>query len=368
MYLASCYAALHVERELEEAGEVRVPSRTVDLILHDTSTRTTATLETHTNSDMSAVARRVRERLHPAVRPLSIMTVGTGRTGPLLSRTGVVRDILEPGSSATRPFAYITSFYAIAGGGKRRLGSDTDEAGGSSTSAAAASCGPAALTDGPGDSGLAARPFDPCRESSVRIEEVGNEAGEPLAPATSSHRDEMAEWIRQDRLEYAARLAAFAKEHNMEHLPEMDIKEAMAEADQEAFHEAVLQSLLGDMPDGDDGVSVTEPFDCIAGKKQLEEHLAASAAARASSSTPAASVEAASVEAASDEREWGVTLTATCPCRFETGVVPQRANVLTPGVTQRNVCKWYQLRTCRFWTRSYVPVYTCVGGFRNSAG
>jgi hypothetical protein len=222
---------------------------------------------------------------------------------------------------------HLTGLY---GGGKRKQDIDDNDASKPSTSSASA----------------AARPFDPCRESSVRIEEVGNEAGEPLAPATSSHRDEMAEWIRQDRLEYAVRLAAVAKEHNMEHLPEMDIREAMAEADQEAFHEAVLQSLLGDVPDGDDGVSVTEPFDCIAGKKQLEDHLAASAAARASSSTPAASVEAASVEAASveaasveaasveaasDEREWGVALTATCPCRFETGVVPQRANVLTPG-------------------------------------
>jgi hypothetical protein len=99
--------------------EVLTPSRTVDLILHDTSTRRTVSLETHTNSDMSALALRVKESLHEAVRPLSIMTVGTGRTGPLLPKTGVVRDALVAGSELPRPFAYITSFYALVGGGKR---------------------------------------------------------------------------------------------------------------------------------------------------------------------------------------------------------------------------------------------------------
>jgi hypothetical protein len=100
-------------------SEVLTPSRTVDLILHDMSTRRTVSLETHTNSDMSALAPRVRECLHAAVRPLSILTVGTGRTGPLLPKTGVVRDTLVAGSELQRPIAYITSFYALVGGGKR---------------------------------------------------------------------------------------------------------------------------------------------------------------------------------------------------------------------------------------------------------
>jgi hypothetical protein len=126
--------------------EVLTPSRTVDLILHDTSTRRTVSLETHTNSDMSALALRVKESLHEAVRPLSVMTVGTGRTGPLLPKTGIVRDALVAGSELPRPFAYITSFYALIGGGKRALATlddalDDDQGHSNSTaSSALATC------------------------------------------------------------------------------------------------------------------------------------------------------------------------------------------------------------------------------------
>jgi hypothetical protein len=130
--------------------EVLAPSRTVDLILHDMSTRKTVSLETHTNSDMSAVALRLKESLHPATRPLSILTVGTGRTGPLLPKTGSVRDALVAGSELQRPFANITSFYALVGGGKRGRSSsgsrdDVQRAGVEEGSTAPASASAAAV-------------------------------------------------------------------------------------------------------------------------------------------------------------------------------------------------------------------------------
>jgi hypothetical protein len=132
--------------------EVLFPSRTVDLILHDMSTRKTVSLETHTNSDMSAVALRLEESLHPAVRPLSILTVGTGRTGPLLPKTGSVREALLAGSELRRPFANITSFYALVGGGKRGRSSsgsrdDVQRASGEEGSTAPASASVATVMD-----------------------------------------------------------------------------------------------------------------------------------------------------------------------------------------------------------------------------
>jgi hypothetical protein len=186
-------------------------SRPVQIQLFCASTQKTHILDSHTDSSMNVVRPRILNALHPALRDLSILVIGRGFTGPLLAKTGPLRSILG-GSNVLS----VTAKYALCGGGKRKNDSSDAES-----------------------ASAAAQPFDPFTESSVRIEEVGDEACDSLAPATSSRGDEMTEWIRQDRLAYAARLAAFAKEHNMEHLPEDEIREAMADADQQGFYDAL---------------------------------------------------------------------------------------------------------------------------------
>jgi hypothetical protein len=100
--------------------------RTVDILLTDHSTRTSTTIEAHSNSTMGAVRDRMLAGLHPAVRPLSILVVGSGRLGPLVPSRGTVRDALDIGDTQ-RPLVLASAHYALLGAGKRKLCLDDSE-------------------------------------------------------------------------------------------------------------------------------------------------------------------------------------------------------------------------------------------------
>jgi hypothetical protein len=104
--------------------------RTVDIHLFDHSTRTSVSLEAHSNSTMGAVRDRMLAGLHPAVRPLSILVIGSGRLGPLVPSRGTVRDVLDIGDNM-RPLVLTSAHYALLGAGKRKHDLDDSEGGSS---------------------------------------------------------------------------------------------------------------------------------------------------------------------------------------------------------------------------------------------